>query len=132
MANIDWTDMRWNGKLSWAVDLLYYDKVNVDVTHPPYSWRDRNSSFFFRTRKWYQAEWGIERYLYSKYSNKEREIKDVKILWDDTCTKNNWKVYYLCVSMDWLEKEVIIQDIIDWCLDRDYTHIKWIWKQARR
>ena len=132
MANIDWTDMRWNGKLSWAVDLLYYDKVNVDVTHPPYSWRDRNSSFFFRTRKWYQAEWDIERYLYNKYSNKEREIKDVKILWDDTCTKNNWKVYYLCVSMDWLEKEVIIQDIIDWCLDRDYTHIKWIWKQARR
>lgn len=132
MANIDWTDMRWNGKLSWAVDLLYYDKVNVDVTHPPYSWRDRNSSFFFRTRKWYQAEWDIERYLYSKYSNKEREIKDVKILWDDTCTKNNWKVYYLCVSMDWLEKEVIIQDIIDWCLDRDYTHIKWIWRQPRR
>jgi hypothetical protein len=131
MANIDWTDMRWNGKLSWAVDLLYYDKVNVDITHPPYSWRDRNSSFFFRTRKWYQADWTIERYL-SRYVDTEREIKDIKIVWEDTCTKNNWNVYYLCVSTDWLYKEVLIQDIIDWCADTDEEHIKWIGRLPRR
>lgn len=132
MANIDWTDMRWNGKLSWAVDLLYYDKVNVDVTHPPYSWRDRNSSFFFRTRKWYQAEWAIERYLYRHYVDTEREIKDIKIIWEDTCIKQNWKVYYLCISTDWLYKEVLIQDIIDWCIDTNEDHIKWIGRLPRR
>lgn len=132
MANIDWTDMRWNGKLSWAVDLLYYDKINVDVTQPPYAWRDRNSSFFFKTRKGYEAEWQVEKYLANQYTDTEWEIKDIKILREDTCTKNNWKVYYLCTTTDWFYEEVIIQDVINWCLDTDYTHIKSIWRQARR
>lgn len=124
MANIDWTDMRWNGKLSWAVDLLYYDKINVDVAQPPYAWRDRNSSFFFKTRKWYRWDSEIKQFLYDchfveedeDFLDRERDIADIKVMRDDTCTKDSWTVYYLCVTRDRSYRTVVTRKIEWWCL----------------
>ena len=123
MANITWNDMRWNWKLSWAVDLLYYDKVNVDVTNPPYSRRDRNSSFFLKTRKWYRCDGWILDFL-RKWatwtpwtSNEDWKITDVKIVWDDDCKKQNWNIYYFCEWVASWTKQILIRKIIDWCLE---------------
>ena len=66
MASLEWTQLWWNWKLNSSADLLYYDKINVDVVHPPYAKRDRNSSYFFKTRKWYKADEYITDWLYSK------------------------------------------------------------------
>ncbi len=127
MANIDWTDMRWNGKLSWAVDLLYYDKVNVDVVKPPYSWRDRNSSFFLRTREWYIWDVSIKQALLDHhfieededFLDREWDISDIKIQWDDNCTKETWTVYYLCTTRDRHYKTVLTRKIEWWCADNN-------------
>lgn len=128
MANIDWNEMRWNGKLSWAVDLLYYDKENVDVVHPPYAWRDRNSSFFLKTREWYIWDVALKQFLYDAhfveededFLDREWDIVDVKVQWNDTCTKDSWIVYYLCVTKDRVYKTVITRTIEDWCLQNDF------------
>lgn len=127
MAIIDWTSMRWNGKLSWAVDLLYYDKENVDVVQPPYAWRNRNSSFFLKTRPWYIWDVEIKQFLYDykfkefddDFLDREWDIADVKVQWNDTCTKDSWVVYYLCVTRDWEYKTVVTRTIEDWCMQRD-------------
>lgn len=130
MANIDWKDMRWNGKLSWAVDLLYYDKINVDITHPPYCGRDRNSSFFFKTRPWYIWDVSIKQALLDyhfeeedeDFLDRERDIADIKILWDDNCTKESWVIYYLCITRDWHYKTVLTRRIDWWCAENNtYT-----------
>ena len=116
MANIDWTSMRWNGKLSGSVDLLYYNKENVDVVRPPYSWRDRNSSFFLQTRKWYVCDnYLLERLR--EISDEEWKITDMKIIWEDSCKKNNWYIYYYCEWEATNTKEVLIRRILDWCLE---------------
>jgi hypothetical protein len=53
MAQQDKTDWYWNGVLAGAVNNLYYDLINVDVVHVPYSTNHRNSSFFLKTRLGY-------------------------------------------------------------------------------
>ena len=126
MANIDWTTMRWNGKLSWAVDLLYYEKENVDVVNPPYAGRDRNSSFFLKTRHWYVWDAWLKQSLYDfwykeedeDFLDRERDITDVKVLWDDTCVKENWTVYYYCITKDKHYKTVVTRRIEDWCMQQ--------------
>ncbi|MBO7691752.1 MAG: hypothetical protein J6T10_03860 [Methanobrevibacter sp.] len=56
MAQQDKTDWYWNGVLAGAVNNLYYDLINVDVVHTPYSTTHRNSSFFLKTRPGYCVE----------------------------------------------------------------------------
>ena len=53
MAQQDKTDWDWNGELAGAVNNLYYDLINVDVVHVPYTTTNRNSSFFLQTRRAY-------------------------------------------------------------------------------
>ena len=53
MAQQDKTDWYWNGELAGAVNNLYYDLINVDVVHVPYTTTNRNSSFFLQTRRAY-------------------------------------------------------------------------------
>ena len=128
MADIDWVSMRWNGKLSGSVDLLYYDKENVDVVQPPYAWRDRNSSFFLKTRPWYIWDIEIKQFLYDykfrelddDFLDREWDIADVKILWNDTCRKDSWVVYYLCVTRDRAYRTVVTRTIEDWCAQSDF------------
>ena len=55
MAQQDKTDWYWNGVLAGAVNNLYYDFINVDVVHTPYSSNYRNSSFFLQTRMNYAS-----------------------------------------------------------------------------
>lgn len=135
MANIDWTTMRWNGKLSWSVDLLYYDKENVDVVQPPYAWRDRNSSFFLRTRKWYVWDVFIKQSLYDykfeeedeDFLDRERDITDIKIIWENVCDKQNWTIYYYCITKDKNYKTVVARKIEDWCMQQKvYMMDPWV------
>jgi hypothetical protein len=53
MAQQDKTDWYWNGVLAGSVNNLYYDLINVDITHVPYSFTQRNSSFFLKNRMSY-------------------------------------------------------------------------------
>lgn len=117
MANIDKTDFRWNGKLSWAVNLLYSDLLNVDVVKPPYSWWHRNSSFFLQTRLWYIAEKFLEAYITTHYSKwgKEWTVRDLEIIWDTNCSQEEWTVGMLISNHWWTEKIFIIWRIENWC-----------------
>lgn len=135
MANIDWTTMRWNGKLSGSVDLLYYNKENVDVVQPPYAWRDRNSSFFLQTRKWYVWDVYLKQSLYDHkfveededFLDREWDITDVKVLWDWACDKENWAVYYYCITKDKHYKTVAIRKIEDGCMQQKvYMADPWV------
>lgn len=103
MANVDKRDFLWNGKLSGAVNLLYSDLLNVDVVKPPYSWWDRNSSFFLQTRLWYICEPNFYHYITSGayWSHSINwEVTDVQIIWDTTCSEENWTGYILIHNID--------------------------------
>lgn len=123
MASLEWTQLWWNWKLNSSADLLYYDKINVDVVHPPYAKRDRNSSYFLKTRKWYKADEYIADWLYSKNAWWIYDVVDVEILWEDKCEEENWIIYYMCISQEWDEKVILSREIVDWVIDSDIHQI---------
>ncbi len=123
MASLEWTQLWWNWKLNSSADLLYYDKINVDVVHPPYAKRDRNSSYFFKTRKWYKADEYITDWLYSKNNWWSYDVVDVEILWEDKCEEENWIIYYMCVSEERDEKIILSRRIVNWVIDSDIHQI---------
>lgn len=115
MAWIDRQKLVWNGKLSWNVDAIYYDKINVDVTHPPYARRNRNTSFFLKTRAWYHADPEITNYL-STWHDHIWNIADIRIIYSSKCNKETGKVYYMCINGVWDKKKILVRDIKDWCV----------------
>ena len=123
MASLEWTQLWWNWKLNSSADLLYYDKINVDVVHPPYAKRDRNSSYFFKTRKWYKADEYITDWLYSENNWWSYDVVDVEILWEDKCEEENWIIYYMCVSEERDEKIILSRRIVNWVIDSDIHQI---------
>lgn len=123
MASLEWTQLWWNGKLNSSSDLLYYDKINVDVVHPPYATRDRNSSFFLKTRRWYKADEDIQKWLFENNNWKQYDVVDVDILWEDKCEEKNWTVYYMCISQQWDEKIILSRIIKGWLIDNNINMV---------
>ena len=125
MTSLEWQTLWWNWKLNSSADLLYYEKINVDVVHPPYAKRDRNSSFFFKTRRGYV--WDLELssafYNYSTDANNKKyfDITDIQIIWDSNCERENWTVFYMWVSRDKSRKSIMTRRIEDWCLQPQIT-----------
>jgi hypothetical protein len=83
----DKTDFYWNGALAGAINNLYYDLINVDVVHVPYTTDNRNSSFFLQTRRSYTTadEWSrptIE-------SHRDWDVVDVQYLRENKCDENS-------------------------------------------
>lgn len=117
MAVIDKTDFWRNGKLAWAVNNLYYDLINVDVSHVPYATTHRNSSFFLKTRLWYILhEWRQWTY----------EVLDIHIIWDDTCTEENWTAYVLWKK--WWKNYIIAADIENWVISSEFKEVETVWR----
>lgn len=117
MAVTDKTDFRWNGKLAWAVNNLYYDLINVDVVKPPYSPTHRNSSFFLKTRLWYRTNTIWNAYL-ATYAPSlwKLQVTDVKIVWDDSCSKTTGTVFVMAANSTYTKKYIARWHIEDWCL----------------
>lgn len=113
MAVADKTDFRWNGKLSWAVNNLYYDLINVDVAHVPYATTHRNSSFFFKTRLGYISH---------EHWNKDYEVLDIHIIWDDWCTEENWTAYVLAANSG--TRYIYSADITNGCVSSNFVSKK--------
>ena len=87
---LDKQDFYWNWALTWAINNLYYDLINVDVVHVPYSASHRNTSFFLKTRLWY--------IIADSWLEKAWEwwhITDVRMVYDETCSKNEAAVYVM-------------------------------------
>ena len=145
MASLEWTQLWWNWKLNSSADLLYYDKINVDVVHPPYAHRDRNSSYFLKTRKWYSVDKWLNQWLYDRSLEYKREEKweeywdvdewdlfdvvDVEIIYDENCDKREWTIYYMCITREWDEKWVVSRRFKDWVIENDISllHRAWQW-----
>ena len=135
MAQQDKTDWYWNGELAGAVNNLYYDFINVDVCHVPYATQNRNSSFFLKTRLWYQPEKNRENTKDAR--GKDWDITDVHIIWDEKCSNTSWKLYLLARNKDeWqLKKRIFTAPIENWCVwefnnpaHHDYTtDVSWCW-----
>lgn len=119
MANIDKTDFRWNGKLSGAVNLLYSDLINVDVVKPPYSWSNRNSSFFLQTRLGYIAESALSLYIHSYYPSfwTERWVEDIEVIWDTNCEEEEWDVWIMVSKTGTRQRVILTWRIENWCFD---------------
>ena len=117
MAELNKTDYWWNGKLAWAVNNLYYDFINVDVTRVPYATTHRNSSFFLKTRLWYRTE-----ELWNAYLNEfapslwDLQVTDVKIVWDDSCTRTVGTAFIMAANSSYTKKYITRARIEDWCL----------------
>jgi len=110
MAQQDKTDFYWNGELAGAVNNLYYDLINVDVVHVPYATNHRNSSFFLKTR----LPYGIDE-IWSEWQDTAwYEVTDVKIVWDDNCSKEDWTAYALWKK--WKEKAIFATQVHNWCV----------------
>ena len=124
MASLEWTQLWWNWKLNSSADLLYYDKINVDVVHPPYAYRDRNSSYFLKTRRWYQIDEQLVKYLWEDYKTLFNVV-DVEILWEDICEKKNWIIYYMCLSQENDLKVVLSRPIVDWKIENSINVVWW-------
>ncbi len=116
MAQQDKTDWYWNGVLAGAVNNLYYDLINVDVCHVPYATNHRNSSFFLKTRTWYQPEKNWDSAL-TGYIKDNWDIVDVHIIWDEKCNQTSWKLYLLAREKNWWKKRrIFTAPITDWCV----------------
>jgi len=96
MAQQDKTDWYWNGVLAGAVNNLYYDFINVDVVHTPYATHNRNSSFFLQTRRNYTPSFKWDKVAMDNH--KERDVMDVKYVWDSTCSKEKGNVFVLLAN----------------------------------
>ena len=125
MASLDWTQLWWNGKLSSSADLLYYDKINVDVVNPPYARRDRLSSYFLKTRKWYVADVELAKAFYEYTSDADKKqhfnVTDIQIVWDSACSKDEGTVYYMWVNEQWTRKMILTRQISWGCLQPNIT-----------
>lgn len=133
MAQQDKTDWYWNGVLAGAVNNLYYDLINVDVVHVPYATTHRNSSFFLQTRPNYYAS-----RLWTDYydeDHRNRDVVDVRFVWRDSCSKNNWEVYVLLANKWRTKIRVHWGKVVDWCVQsfnweksrwREFT-TTWCW-----
>lgn len=133
MASLEWTQLWWNGKLNSSSDLLYYDKINVDVVHPPYATRDRNSSYFLKTRRWYMVDkWLNEELFYELTDWDQFDIVDVEVLWNNRCEENDWIIYYMCITKEGDEKLVLSRTIDNWIINNDINLIyrSWEWCQC--
>ena len=141
MANIDKNDFIWNGKLSGAINLIYSDLLNVDIVRPPYSWMNRNSSFFLQTRLGYIVEESLYYHLKndSPFSNHKNnwEVSDVQIIYDTNCSEESWTVYILVHNLDDDFRAIVTTSIEDWCVKFDFNYVRdrgwqtcwcWDWK----
>lgn len=131
MAQQDKTDWYWNGVLAGAVNNLYYEFINVDVTHVPYTATHRNSSFFLKNRLGYVPS------IMWTYSGPEawRDVTDVKVIRNSKCDKTNWQVYAMAANPTRTKWRVYKWNIVDGCIDE--THVRerefdaiwcWDWK----
>lgn len=114
MAQQDKTDWYWNGVLAGAVNNLYYDLINVDVVHTPYSTTHRNSSFFLQTRRNYTPSSKRDQTAYALH--RWRDVTDVKYLWDKSCEKDKWWVYVMLANEARNKIRINVAKIEDWCV----------------
>lgn len=129
MAQLDKTDFYWNGILSGAVNNLYYDFINVDVVHVPYTYSHRNSSFFLQTRRAYlpSHRWTDDN------DYRERDVVDVKYVWENTCSQQEWMVYLMLANKPKTKIRIHRAQIKDWCVKEfDWTNdmeydVRWCW-----
>lgn len=130
MLEIDKTDFRWNWALSWAVNNLYYDLLNVDVTHVPYARTHRNSSFFLKTRLGYIPEQALAQAISRYIHDDSYEVTDVKTIWDDNCSSSNGEVYIMvrAAGKKWIFKWWITK-WSDWtlCFTGSQSSITKVW-----
>lgn len=135
MAQQDKTDWYWNGGLAGAVNNLYYDLINVDVCHVPYTTNHRNSSFFLKTRLPYVPQWSWKSAINTLQHN--RDVTDVHIIWDEKCNETSWKLYVLARdTSSWtVRRRLFTANIVDWCVwsfDNVIHHqfaktVEWCW-----
>lgn len=114
MAQQDKTDWYWNGVLAGAVNNLYYDLINVDVVHTPYSTTNRNSSFFLQTRRNYAPsdKWDHT----AVTTHRDWDVTDVKYVWDKSCEKTTWRVYVMLSNKSRSKIRIHVARIEDWCV----------------
>lgn len=131
MAQQDKTDWYWNGVLAGAVNNLYYEFINVDVTHVPYTATHRNSSFFLKNRLAYVPS---EMWTYD-IPDAWRDVTDVKVIWDSKCDKANWQVYAMAANPTRTKWRVYEWNVIDGCVDKKTVRKRefdaiwcWDWK----
>ena len=132
MAQQDKTDWYWNGVLAGAVNNLYYDFINVDVVHVPYTTTHRNSSFFLQTRRSYTTADKRDKVVDEEH--KDWDVVDVKYVRNDTCSKSSWKVFVLLANKARTKIRIHSADIEDWCVQnfdwhrtrREFT-ANWCW-----
>ena len=124
MAQQDKTDWYWNGVLAGAVNNLYYDFINVDVVHTPYSSNYRNSSFFLQTRMNYASsnKWTVSNYTW----HRDWDVVDLKYIWEDNCSRDAGTVYALLADK-WRSKiRIHSAKISDWCVwEFDWARERW-------
>lgn len=130
MVQLDKTDFYWNGILSGAVNNLYYDFVNVDVVHVPYTYSHRNSSFFLQTRRNYFAS---HHWTSMANTHKDWDVVDVRYIWDNTCSQEKWEVYIMLANWPRTKIRIHKSSIENWCVEafdwsrwKDYD-VRWCW-----
>ena len=130
MAQLDKTDFYWNGILSGAVNNLYYDFVNVDVVHVPYTYGHRNSSFFLQTRRNYYAS---NHWTSQANTHKDWDVVDVRYIWENTCSQEKWEVYIMLANKARtkirIHKSAIENGCVeafDWSRWHEYD-VRWCW-----
>lgn len=130
MAQQDKTDFYWNGALAGAINNLYYDLINVDVVHVPYTTDNRNSSFFLQTRRSYTTadEWSnptIE-------SHRDWDVVDVQYLRENKCDESSWVVYVLLADKTRNKIRIHKASITDWCVGPfDWNRERWNIKDVK-
>ena len=127
---LDKTDFYWNWILSGAVNNLYYDFVNVDVVHVPYTYSHRNSSFFLQTRRNYYAS---NHWTSQANTHKDWDVVDVRYIWENTCSQEKWEVYIMLANKPRTKIRIHKSAIEDWCVEAfnwsksvEYD-VRWCW-----
>lgn len=127
---LDKTDFYWNGILSGAVNNLYYDFINVDVVHVPYTYSHRNSSFFLQTRRNYYAS---NHWTSQANTHKDWDVVDVRYIWDNTCSQEKWEVYIMLANKPRTKIRIHKSAIENWCVEafnwsKDVEYdVRWCW-----
>jgi hypothetical protein len=72
----------------------------------PYAWTHRNTSFFLKTRLGYRIEQHWEIYRQTR-SLPELNVTDIKIVWEDSCTKTTGTVFIMAANTSYTKKYIL-------------------------
>jgi hypothetical protein len=115
----------WNGMLSQWTANGYYSVVNFDIVAPTYSWygqKQRNTSFYYKKRKWYNDVLPL---AYS-IAYRDWDISDIVTLNDSTCSEWQCVNYIMLVNRRSGKMKILIQDCNDCEIIHDLCWTNWL------